>query len=404
LSKDTVLELKYRWIILILTCMAFAISWTARTAYSPLIPEMSNALQLTNTQAGLLMTAFWAGYIVMQFPSGLISDRIGVRTTLTASLALVGIFTITTGTASSFIECLFYRVLCGLAAGCIFAPGAASVLRWFERKSRGTGSSLYTTGSRIGALIGLIFAPLISTLFGSWRWSFWILSIPAFLMAVIVFLFMKESPETWSSRTASKPEAMKRPLPYAVIFKNKFFFILLIAGVAYFSAYNVITTWAATYFIRTLGVSSSYAGLIVSLFMTTGIIGMFLGGTIADKMKRSAPVVFIGYTAMSVACAVMPTIVSYGIWLTVGALMILGLFGSMGGGLAQAIMSRWFPLEIGGAAAGFLNLATLGGCVSPSIFGAILDATGSFATGWTILGAISITLSMLMIPLIRARQ
>jgi len=133
-------------------------------------------------------------------------------------------------------------------------------------------------------------------------------------------------------------------------------------------------------------------------------MGMFLGGTIADIMKRSAPVVFIGYATMSVTCALMPTIVSFGIWPTVSTLMILGLFGSMGGGLATAIMSSWFPLEVSGTAAGFLNLATLGGCVSPYIFGAILDATDSFTMGWTILGVISIALSMLMIPLIRARQ
>ncbi|MDQ1279042.1 MAG: transporter, family, hexuronate transporter [Thermoproteota archaeon] len=383
--------------------MSFAISWIVRTAYSPLIPEISGVLHLTNTEAGLLMTAFWAGYIIMQFPSGIISDRIGVRRTLTISLVLVGIFTITTGSASSFVEFLFYRFLCGLAAGCIFAPGAALILRWFKPKSRGTGISLFTTGSRIGALIGLIFAPVISTLLGSWRWSFWILSIPAFFMAIIVFIFMKESPEK-SSGATRKPVRVNRAMSYSIIFKNKFFFVLLIAGVAYFSAYNVITTWAATYFIRVFSISSSYAGLIVSLFMTSGIVGMLLGGTIADRLKRGGPVVFIGYVTMSVTCTMIPTFVSFGIWFTVSTLMVLSLFGSMGGGLATSIMSHWFPLEISGTAAGFLNLATLGGCVSPSIFGAILDATGSFAMGWTILGATSIVLSMMMIPLIRSGQ
>ena len=46
------MELKYRWVILILACMAFAISWTARTAYSPLIPEMTGVERKNVVWAG----------------------------------------------------------------------------------------------------------------------------------------------------------------------------------------------------------------------------------------------------------------------------------------------------------------------------------------------------------------
>lgn len=384
--------------------MTFAVSWIPRTTYSPLIPEMTSALHLTYTQAGLLMTGFWVGYVVTQLPSGFISDRIGVKRTFVGGLVLIGIFSITTGMASSFVDCLVYRVLCGSAAGCIFAPGSALVLRWFNPKSRGIGTSLYATGARVGVLIGLIFAPAISVFFGAWRWSFWILSVPPFFMAIVVFLFMKESPETWSSKTMKKSKTMKRSLSYGVIFKKKTLWLLILAFSAFFVAYNAIMTWAASYFVRTFGVSPVYAGLIVSLYSGSGIIGMALGGIIADKViKRRAPVMFLSYMITSAGCLAMPKMVSSGIWFTVSLLVFFGLFGSMGAGLGSAIVSDWFPLEISGTASGFLNLATLGGCVSPSVFGAILDVTGSFPMAWIVLGTISAILSMAIIPLIYAR-
>ncbi len=393
--------LKYRWVILALAWISFMISWIPRTMYPPLIPKMTSALQLTYTQAGLLMTGFWVGYIVTQLPSGYISDRIGVRRTLASALALVGIFTIVTGTASSFADCLVYRTLCGLAAGCIFPPGAAIVLRWFHPKDRGTASSLYITGSKMGAIIGSTLSPIISAFFDVWRWSFWILSAPAFLAAITVLLFMKESPETGILyKTVKRKGAMKKPLSFRLIFKKKHLWLLIMATVGYFCAFNAIHTWAPTYLIETFGVSPVHAGLVLSLFSGLGIVAAPLGGIVADRViKRKAPVLFFGFIAMSLGCLAISFFASNSIWSIIGLLILIGIFG-FGSGLGVAILSEWFPLEISGTASGFLNLSTLGGAVSPYIFGAVLDITGSFTTGWVVSGGISVALIMLLIPII----
>jgi len=394
-------ELKYRWVILALAWLSFMASWIPRTTYPPLIPEMSSALKLTYTQAGLLMTGFWVGYIVTQLPSGYISDRIGVRRTLAGALALIGIFSMMAGTASSFTDCLAYRTLCGLAAGCIFAPGSGIVLRWFHPKDRGTATSLYVTGSRIGAIIGLTLSPAISAFFDVWRWSFWILSAPAFLTAITVFLFMKESPETGNSHKVFKrQEAMKTPLSYGLIFEKKSLWLLILATCGYFCAFNTVYTWVPTYLFETFGVSLVSAGLVLSLFSGLGIVGAPLGGIVADRViKRKASVIFLGFMTMSLGCLAISFVASSNVWPVIGLLILIGIFGSIGGGLGIAILSEWFPLEISGTASGLLNLSTLGGAVGPYIFGAVLDITGSFTTGWMVSGAMSVVLVMLMIPM-----
>jgi MFS family permease len=208
------------------------VSWIQRTIYPPLIPEMTNDLQLTYTQAGLLMTGFWTGYVITQIPSGYLSDRIGVRRTHAAALTLVGITSIMTGTASSFGDCFTYRILCGLAAGCIFAPGAAIVLRWFQPEERGVASSLFVVGSKVGGIVGLILSPAISAFFGSWRWSFWILSSIAFFAAIAVVLFEKELPEKKNAdKRVIEDEEPSTLSKYRTVFENRVILLLLLANV-----------------------------------------------------------------------------------------------------------------------------------------------------------------------------
>lgn len=401
---------KYRQIILVLTCLSFMASWIPRTMYSPLIPEMSSALQLTYAQAGLLMTGFWAGYVSTQIPSGYISDRIGARRTLGSALLLIGVFSVITGAASSFLDCLVYRVLCGLAAGCIFAPATSILLRWFPPKERGLAMSLYATGSKIGAIVGFTLSPVILTLFGVWRWSFWILSVPSFVVVIAVFLFMKEPSEVGVSHNCSFVKGRGEQgdvevSSYRLILRNKVVWFLLLATFGHFYAFNVISTWAATYLFNTFEVPLAYASLVLSFYSALGLIGGPLGGVVADRIiKRRAPVIAFGYIIMCLGCIGIPFFALFGVWAVVGLLVFVGVFGSMGAGLGIAIISELLPLEILGTASGFVNLSTMGSAVSPYVFGAVLDVTGSFNLGWVVSGVVALALVMLVIPIIRIEK
>ncbi|MEM2107039.1 MAG: MFS transporter, partial [Candidatus Bathyarchaeia archaeon] len=87
----------YRWVILGLAFLAFGISYMVRMIYPPLIPMMRVALNLTYSESGMLMSGFWIGYVMMQLPAGLVSDKIGVRRIYTVSLPVTGITCLLTG-------------------------------------------------------------------------------------------------------------------------------------------------------------------------------------------------------------------------------------------------------------------------------------------------------------------
>src|SRR2546428_3830476 len=71
------------WLLLI---FAWAANFVIRTGFSALLPSIIGELQLSYTRAGLLASAFFYAYVLMQIPSGLLGDRFGRRRVLLIGL------------------------------------------------------------------------------------------------------------------------------------------------------------------------------------------------------------------------------------------------------------------------------------------------------------------------------
>jgi sugar phosphate permease len=207
---------------------------------------------------------------------------------------------------------------------------------------------------------------------------------------------MKESPRSSSENY----RLTKQDSPSRTIFKKRSLWLLTFATVGYFCSSTALITWAPTYFINFFEVSAVHAGLLLSLFSGLGVLGSPIGAILSEHViRKRAPVILLGYMVMSFSCLMMPLAASGGIVSAVGLLMLTGVFGCLGSGLGAALISEWVPLELSGTASGFLNLATLGGGISPYVFGVILDFSGSFNSAWLTIGFTSVILSSLMLPL-----
>ena len=55
--------------------LAFTFTFLSRYIWSPLMADVSNEFGINATQAGLYMSAFFAGYLVTQIPGGIMADR-----------------------------------------------------------------------------------------------------------------------------------------------------------------------------------------------------------------------------------------------------------------------------------------------------------------------------------------
>ena len=114
-------------------------------ALVPLIPDYADNLDLSKSQAGLLLGAYGAGALAGGIPSGLFAARIGPRRSMVVGLALLGVTTILFALASA-------APVLGAAR---FGQGFASALAWTGALSLVT---LETDRERRGEILGTIFS------------------------------------------------------------------------------------------------------------------------------------------------------------------------------------------------------------------------------------------------------
>jgi len=361
-----------------------------RMAYPPLIPMMRAALNLTYSESGMLMSIFWIGYVMMQLPSGIISDKIGVRRVFTVSLTMTGVTCILTGFARSFVDCLAYRFANGLAAGCIAAPGSATVMRWFQPKDRAIALSIFQLSVSVGTVIATALSVVVASTFGGWMWTFWIFGIPSLVAAVLTMLFLKERPEG-SSEPSSDLESR---LDYSAVLKSLRVWLLCLAGLGGGVIFIGTLTWVPTYLVKIVNLTETQAGVVSSLMLLLGSFGTPLSGYIADRIiKRRSPMVLIPLFAAGSGCILISIMKPREMCQTI-FMFALVLLSSTMWWIIPSILSEWLPMNILGTASGLLSsMMSLGGVLGPFMFGVVLDLTGSFYQGWFLLGSVAILLA-----------
>src|SRR5438270_10859709 len=90
-----------RWAVLVLITLAHALGALSVLSVAPLSPFLLDALHLSRAQVGLLLPAVYLGGVLMSLPAGWLTDRLGVRLTLGAGQAVIGLLVLVAPPAGS---------------------------------------------------------------------------------------------------------------------------------------------------------------------------------------------------------------------------------------------------------------------------------------------------------------
>ncbi|HEX3824036.1 MAG TPA: MFS transporter [Mycobacteriales bacterium] len=142
---------------------------------------LRHALHIDNADIGLLVAVNAVVAAIASIPFGVLADRLRRTTTLGLSIVLWGGCMVWSATAHSFGGLLLTRLFLGIATASA-GPVIASMLGdWFVSAERGRIYSYVLTGELLGGGVGFAVTGDVAAL--SWRLSFVILAIPAFLIA-----------------------------------------------------------------------------------------------------------------------------------------------------------------------------------------------------------------------------
>ncbi len=167
------------WLLAIAATLTMAVSYFDRQTLAVLAPTVTKELSISDTQYGLLVSAFSLAYLFGSPLSGLMIVRIGARRGLLGAVALWTVVAALHAVVPGFGVLFFLRLALGLTEAPSFPGASQTVQRALPPESRARGFGVLFTGSSLGALIAPIAASKLAAAYG-WR--------PAFLVTAIAGL------------------------------------------------------------------------------------------------------------------------------------------------------------------------------------------------------------------------
>ncbi len=109
-------------IVLALLCLMYFITYVDRVNISTAASEIQTEFGFSNTQLGLIFSAFAYPYLLFQVIGGWVGDRFGARKTLFWCGLVWALATMLTGFVNGLVTLFLVRVLVGLGEGATFPP------------------------------------------------------------------------------------------------------------------------------------------------------------------------------------------------------------------------------------------------------------------------------------------
>lgn len=272
------------WRILFLLFLANLFNFFDRTIPAIIIEPIRLEWGLSDLQLGLIGTAFTIVYALAGVPLGRMADTGARRKIMGWGLAAWSGLTALNGMAWNFWSFLLMRMGVGIGEAS-YAPAANSLIGdLFPAHKRARAMGIFMLGLPLGLLLAFFSIGAMVQAFGSWRAPFLIAAVPGLILALFLF-FIREPARGAAESMPVSSAAVQQPLLKVLTIRT--FWWLVLAGLAFnFAAYACnafMVPMLQRYFGLGLQQAAMATGVIVGL---TGLVGLTLGGWVADKVHQ----------------------------------------------------------------------------------------------------------------------
>jgi sugar phosphate permease len=399
---------RLRWGIIFILLIAAVINYLDRANLSIANTTIAREFGFSQTEMGLLLSAFLWPYALANLPAGWLVDRFGPKKMFSWGVGLWSTFTVMAGFVNGYSMFYTLRVLLGISESPFFTSGIKITHRWFSDKERALPTSIINTGSQIAnAVAPPILTVLLLTL--GWRGMFIAIGL-AGIPLLLVWLKFYRNPSEREEQSIhanaqrvqpSVVEANGNNASWAALFKHKTTWFMVIGNFSIMFTIWVYLTWLPGYLEKSLGFSLKQTGWLAAIPFFAGILGVLCGGSISDRLIRrgvntiTARKVPIVVGAAMAACFVAPVPFVHSTALSIGLLSVGYFFSQLPQGVIWTLASDIAPKEQVASMGAIQNFGGfLGAACAPIVTGVILDATGQF-TNVFFLGAGLLTLGAL---------
>lgn len=356
------------WATISLVGLAHGTSHFFHLLLPPLFPLFAREFGLSWAQLGLLVTVFYAVSGIGQALSGFLVDRIGGRPVLMAAMAAFTLASLLAGTAQGYAGLVAAAALAGLG-NAPFHPADFTILNRRVAPQRiGHAFSVHGISGNLGWALTPLVALGLSSATGNWRWVY--AATAAVALTVLALLWWQrqwlEAPPLHRSHAHEGGSFGFLKLPSVWLCFS--FFLFTTAALA------AIQGFAAPALGALHGLEAEKLGLVVTLYMLTGALGMLLGGfwvARSRQLERNIGRALLAAMAL-LALATWPGLP---LWASMGFVALAGVGTGLAGPSRDLLVKQAAPPGATGRVYGTVYSGLdIGFAVAAPLAGAFMDA------------------------------
>lgn len=258
--------------------IAYIICFIDRSAINIALSYIGKDFNLSATTLGVVSSAFFFSYSLMQIPGGWLTDRFGTKKTILFAISVWSVFTIFTGFAWSLASLLVIRILFGIGEGAFPSASLKQISESVPYEKRSSATSGIISSNYVGAAIApMLIAPIMAS-FG-WKATFHVMGIIGVIFVIVYFLVLRNVHYKNDSTIKSKTK-----INWGQVLKSRLIwqFFIVVFGLSMVT--KGLDSWMPTYLLQARHINLAGIAWLVPLPSLAAGLGAILSGWIMTKL------------------------------------------------------------------------------------------------------------------------
>jgi MFS transporter, ACS family, solute carrier family 17 (sodium-dependent inorganic phosphate cotransporter), other len=397
-----------RHTLLAFAVLAMFLAYTDRVNIAVAAVAMRAELHWSQTVKGLVLSAFFVGYLLLQIGSGALARRFGGKRVLGAAVAWWSAFTLLTPLAASLSvgALVLARIGLGLGEAAVMPASYELFSRWVPPAERGRAIGRFLGGIPLGQIVGFMLTGWLTARYG-WPASFYLFGVLGLVWAGAWLMRIENDPaddprldaaerQLLATCAGTRYGAEQPPTPWRLFLHQPPVWALVAAHFCHNWTLYMLVSWLPSYFNESLGVSVAGAGLYAAAPWAAYFAALQFSGTASDRAIARG----------SSTLAVRRLVTAGGLVAAAACLLLLRAVDSTGPALALICIAAGsigfaasgltaVPLDLSPRHApvliGFSNtFATIPGIAGVAITGWLVDVTHTYAAAFLLSALVSV--------------
>ena len=384
---------RYGYLICVVIFLSYLLVFFHRVCPSVIAMDMQRAFGVGGALLGVLGSAYFYPYAIMQLPVGLLVDSWGPRRTVSFFLFFAALGSILMGMADGISLAVLGRVLVGIGVSTVFVSNFKLLTDWFPPKRTTLLGGIFLSVGGVGALAASYPLAVLSIRFG-WNWTLGAIGGVTAVMALLVFLVVRDHPPGYGPGTGrpdpvstmTRPRGVWRGMIH-VMKSARIWPLAAWSGFCIGITFAFGGMWSVPYLQHVYGMSKSQAGQYQTMFGLALIVASPALSLLANRIGRrtvmvwSSLVLCLGYGLLYVFTDSLPG------WAIYLAFFLIFSAGNATGPLAAVSARELFHPSLAGTAIGLVNcFPFFVGGIMQVVLGGVLERAGKIEEAYTVAG------------------